>query len=557
MPPIPVVIPTDAKSTLLLAQTKSLATILREEFGMAFAFYDTANGEAIGEGGSSASSSANRYRPEKVKQWATLRFAEVAPVARGGYEMLLPLSGPETPGLLAVGFMAAFARSTAESIQEQTRLQKWAQSVCDRISLTVAQPVRHRKQTDREESGALAWEALVTLEQLAIRLRIHKDTVRHQKRILRSAAELHQVEAVVWLPEQTDADILVGGKLPQANLNLRQLAHRLNKSPDLEKSGFILVNDLKATSWGSSFPQIDNLIACTVRDHAANGLLIALNKHQKPSPTPGVALAELPPPIVPVSFRRGDVLALTPFAALFGLHAGASHRHHDLKELLVGMTRSLTSAIDAKDAYTFGHSERVGRIAVELGRALNLSEDELSDLYLAGLMHDIGKIGIRDAVLCKREPLTADEMEHLKQHVTIGHAIVAELHSIRHLLPGILYHHERYDGGGYPEGLKGEAIPRLARILAVADAYDAMTTTRPYRHAMTHDRAGEILKEGAGTQWDRQIVEAFFRCREKVFLIRQRGVGESLRQAINGALRNEGSSRILGSISLVDSPRKG
>jgi HD-GYP domain-containing protein (c-di-GMP phosphodiesterase class II) len=254
-----------------------------------------------------------------------------------------------------------------------------------------------------------------------------------------------------------------------------------------------------------------------------------------------------------VPFGRSDILALTPFAALFGLHAGASRRYHDLKELLVGMTRSLTSAIDAKDAYTFGHSERVGRIAVELGRELNLTEDEVSDLYLVGLMHDIGKIGIRDAVLCKREPLTAEEVEHLKQHVTIGHAIVADLHPIRHLLPGILYHHERHDGAGYPEGLKGEAIPLIARILAVADAYDAMTTTRPYRNAMTHERAGEILKEGAGTQWDRQIVEAFFRCREKVFVIRQRGVGDSLHQAINGALRGQGSYRHPESISLVES----
>ena len=210
------------------------------------------------------------------------------------------------------------------------------------------------------------------------------------------------------------------------------------------------------------------------------------------------------------------VSLLLPFAGLCELHLRWSHRHHDLKDLLVGLTRSLTTALDAKDPYTFGHSERVARIAVEVGREIGIDGDGLSDLYLAGLLHDVGKIGIKDSVLRKQGPLTREEQEHIQEHVTIGYWILAELRQIRNLLPGVLYHHERYDGKGYPDGLAAEQIPMLARILSVADAYDAMSHQRPYRDAMPYRRVEEILTQGAGTQWDKEVVEAFFRCSDRV-----------------------------------------
>ena len=243
-----------------------------------------------------------------------------------------------------------------------------------------------------------------------------------------------------------------------------------------------------------------------------------------------------------LAFRRGDVALLTPFVGLLQLHVRSSERYQSLKELLVGLTRSLTAALDAKDSYTYGHSERVARIAVELGRELGMQPDELSDIYLAGLLHDVGKIGVRDAVLAKTEPLTPEEFDHIKQHVTTGYAILSDLRPIRNLLPGVLYHHERYDGKGYPDGLAGEDIPLLACILAVADAYDAMSTTRPYRDAMPCRKVEEILLDGGGKQWDQRIIDAFTRCRQKIHTIRQRGVGDSLQAALDGALRVDQSS---------------
>jgi HD-GYP domain-containing protein (c-di-GMP phosphodiesterase class II) len=243
-------------------------------------------------------------------------------------------------------------------------------------------------------------------------------------------------------------------------------------------------------------------------------------------------------PIEP--FTRSDVMLLLPFASLVGLHVRATQSFLYIKDILIGLTRALTAAIDAKDAYTYGHSERVARAAVELGRELGLQEAEQNDIYLAGLLHDIGKIGVRDAILSKREPLTDEELAQIRQHPVIGHRILADLHAIAHLLPGVLYHHEQYDGGGYPEGLKQDAIPFLARILAVADSFDAMNTSRPYRAAMPPERVDQILRAGAGSQWDPRVIDAYFRCRDRLVAIRQRGLGASLGAALDGALRRKG-----------------
>src|SRR5262249_5696389 len=154
-------------------------------------------------------------------------------------------------------------------------------------------------------------------------------------------------------------------------------------------------------------------------------------------------------------------------------------------------------------------------------------------------------IGIRDAVLSKPAPLTPEEFEHVKQHVTIGYSILQNLRPIIHLLPGVRNHHERYDGKGYPDNLAGDAIPLLARILAVADSYDAMTTSRPYRQARPVPEVEQILADGAGTQWDTRVVAAFQACRQKIHGIRQRGVGESLRHALHDALRANDSDNDL------------
>jgi putative two-component system response regulator len=168
---------------------------------------------------------------------------------------------------------------------------------------------------------------------------------------------------------------------------------------------------------------------------------------------------------------------------------------------------SLAAAVEAKDAYTEKHTHRVAESARHVGMKMGLPERALEALYRGGIIHDIGKIGVPDAILLKPGPLNADELARMRMHPAIGEAIVKPLRSGATLLPIIRHHHENFDGSGYPDGLAGRAIPHLARIVAVCDAYDALVTDRPYRGAKSPQQAVAVLMEGAGKQWDAEAVE--------------------------------------------------
>jgi putative nucleotidyltransferase with HDIG domain len=170
--------------------------------------------------------------------------------------------------------------------------------------------------------------------------------------------------------------------------------------------------------------------------------------------------------------------------------------------------RSLASAIDAKDPYTRGHSERVAALAVEIGGELGLSPEEQRALQYAGLLHDIGKIGIPDPILEKKAPLSGEEMEAVRAHPRIGAEIVAGVEFLRDALPAIRGHHERWDGSGYPDRLAGAAIPLVARIVNAADTWDACTSTRPYQKALTAAEATGIMAGLRGAQLDPAVHDA-------------------------------------------------
>ena len=177
---------------------------------------------------------------------------------------------------------------------------------------------------------------------------------------------------------------------------------------------------------------------------------------------------------------------------------------------LMEMVTSLAGAIDAKDPYTKGHSTSVSRYAEALARAVNLPETEVERIKIGALLHDVGKIGIPESVLKKPGKLDDEEWEIMKQHPTIGaEKVLAPNEALRDLIPIVKYHHERLDGKGYPEQLKGNEIPLAARIVSVADAYHALVSDRPYRKGMPIEKACAILKEGAGIQWDSDLVRQF------------------------------------------------
>ena len=187
-------------------------------------------------------------------------------------------------------------------------------------------------------------------------------------------------------------------------------------------------------------------------------------------------------------------------------------RNREKDELLNSIYTVLAGAMDARDPYTAGHSIRVAGYAAEIGRLAGLNKEELELLNKASLVHDIGKIGVADSILQKEGRLTEEEYDQIKLHPVIGASIfeqygVAE--ELRSLVPSIRSHHERYDGKGYPDGLSGQSIPLFGRIIAIADSFDAMTSSRPYRKGMTEEKALQIIQEGSGSQWDPSLAELF------------------------------------------------
>ncbi len=185
---------------------------------------------------------------------------------------------------------------------------------------------------------------------------------------------------------------------------------------------------------------------------------------------------------------------------------------------LIEVVTSLAGAIDAKDEYTKGHSSAVSRYSEALARALNLPEKDVERIKLGALLHDIGKIGIPESVLKKPSKLTDEEWEIMKQHPTIGaEKVLMPNESLHDLIPIVKYHHEHWDGSGYPEKLKGEEIPLAARIVSVADAYHALISDRPYRKGMSNEKACEILRVGAGIQWDKNLVRTFINISESLY----------------------------------------
>ncbi len=181
------------------------------------------------------------------------------------------------------------------------------------------------------------------------------------------------------------------------------------------------------------------------------------------------------------------------------------------QQMFLGTLRALTSAIDAKDPYTSGHSERVAMLSARLARELGLPEDRVERIHIAGVVHDVGKIGVPEAILCKKGRLTDEEFDAIKQHPAIGHRIIKDIPMLGDVLPGVLHHHERWDGRGYPDGLAGEDIPLMARIIGICDTFDAMSSNRSYRPALKREDVLAEIRKCAGSQFDPDLVEPFMR----------------------------------------------
>ncbi|HWS85745.1 MAG TPA: HD domain-containing phosphohydrolase [Pyrinomonadaceae bacterium] len=184
------------------------------------------------------------------------------------------------------------------------------------------------------------------------------------------------------------------------------------------------------------------------------------------------------------------------------------HSAEENRQLFIGTVKALAAAIDGKDPYTRGHSERVARFSLAIGESLGLPDDEMEKLRISALLHDVGKIAIEDSILKKPAALTDEEFEIMKGHPQKGFKIMSQIPAMKDFLPGMYMHHEMMDGRGYPQGLKGDQIPMQARIVSVADTFDAMTTDRPYQKGMSLEDAIERIKTFVGTRYDPKVVDA-------------------------------------------------
>jgi HD-GYP domain-containing protein (c-di-GMP phosphodiesterase class II) len=206
----------------------------------------------------------------------------------------------------------------------------------------------------------------------------------------------------------------------------------------------------------------------------------------------------------------------------------------DVHGLMMGLLHSLTSAVDAKDAYTCGHSERVAILAKQLTLEAGLPDALAERVYMAGLLHDVGKIGVPENVLQKTGRLTPDEFEKMKKHPEIGARILKDIKQINDLLPGVLHHHERFDGQGYPAGLTSDNIPLMGRIICLADCFDAMTSNRTYRKALPLEVALMEIRRCSGTQFDPVLTESFLRIGAEKFRELLRAHHEQMRETTTG-----------------------
>ena len=448
------------------------------------------------------------------------------PASRYLAATLVPPNGDKTTGLAAVIDLSA-----APDHQNPTSPELFAEL----LRLFAEKFVNQRKSAEQMDliSSELAqtYEELVLLYKISTNMEIVEPDANFLQMACDSLTEIVSVEGIAILQEKTVDEqsrfvLVAGAGVIDIDEHLTSLLYnRLLEKINIGKEALldsevdapfrydwpknirnIIVVPLSGREKTGSFerrrhlPDAEQDIPSAHRQTCPGrvfGMLVAINRLDKPD------------------FDSTDVKLFTSVASECAVFVENNRLFNELKELFIGSLKALTRSIDAKDRYTRGHSERVAFIskwiAEHLAQAEQLDPEQVHKVYLAGLLHDIGKIGIDEKLLCKTNRLTARERNRLRMHPSIGANILSGIKQMRDIIPGVLYHHERVDGSGYPTGLKGDQIPLMGKIVGLADCFDAMTSERVYREPLTLEQAIAEVESRLGTQFDKQVGEVFIK----------------------------------------------
>ena len=362
---------------------------------------------------------------------------------------------------------------------------------------------------------AQVYEELVLLHKLSTNMKVTESDANFLQMACDSLTDIVSVEGIAILLEKTIEDekqliIAAGSGLIDIDEQMAAILHdRLAEEINSGKEAMLdsEIDSPFRYDWPDSIRNIIAVPLCgkdkmgagfvgkTQNCNPIIGLMVAINRIDKPD------------------FDSTDAKLFNSVANGCAVFIENGRLFKDLKELFIGSLKALTNSIDAKDQYTHGHSERVAFIsrwiAERLAEEEPLKEEQIHKIYLAGLLHDIGKIGIDEVVLRKNGKLTEQELNRIRMHPSIGAGILGEIKQMRDIVQGVSSHHERVDGKGYPNGLVGEQIPLIGKIIGLADSFDAMTSKRTYRDALTVEQALAEIEKGLGTQFDEKVGRVF------------------------------------------------
>ncbi len=456
---------------------------------------------------------------EFARQTTAIQGMEIHPI---GYDLLYFLTPLPVNHNYLIGGFARTSQSNhsgerlppfLETRDNAIRFEEWRETlpICDPrlleclLTCSTQSANRHRREVLLQlEVHSLAQQVNETNQQIELLNKLTEDL-----RVSRPPEEfialcldrLYSVvdcgSCAIWLTQQPPPQ----GFQFRGDLSFDQtgFARLLKRFQQYNWSKAMVRNQLQDTLFGSVFPGLKNFVIASIGDDAQRlGWIVACNLS------------------VGRDFGSAEASLFSSVAILLGTHLQKARLSEEQNDLELSFVRSLVSTLDSKDAYTRGHSERVALIARRLGEEFHLSQSDLDDIYLSSLLHDLGKIGVDDRILSKPENLTAEEFAEIQRHPMIGYEILSPLSNLQRILPGVRNHHEAFNGKGYPDRLQGEEIPFMARIIAVADAYDAMASDRPYRGGMPLPQLDDIFRRGSGEQWDPKVIEAYFAVRDEI-----------------------------------------